>query len=362
MKTERKKTSFTWELSIFIVLLIAISGCSGKKIAGNSSRTAGTAVESSYDIAVFIPGVIAGSPLYQQMVAGAREAAAGKKNIKIKVLEAGFNQGEWKEKLMSLAAEKKYELIVSENGAMPYVALPVAKAFPDQKFLFVDAAIKPQKQMYTLLYNQVEEGYLIGYLGGMITKSSMKGANADLKIGIIAGQEFPAMTQMIVPGYKKGAAAADSRIKVDYRVLGNWYDANKARELAKSMIDSGVDVILTICGGANQGVITAAKENGIYVLYFDSEKYDLAPGTIAGCVILEQKKAVSELILRAYAGTLPWGTNRIVGVKEGYVRFADTNPLYLSTIPETIRKAVNEKIQLMKDGKLTLPVPDFWKN
>ncbi len=365
MKTERKKTGFIREfsiLSILIVLLLALSGCTGKKTTGNSSLTAGTVAESSYNIAVFVPGVIAGSPLYEQMVAGAREAAAEKPNITIKVLEAGFNQGQWKEKLMSLAAEKKYDLIVSENGAMPYVALPVAKAFPSQKFLFVDAVITPQKQMYTLLYNQVEEGYLVGYLGGLITKSSMKGANADLRIGIIVGQEYPAMTKMIVPGYKNGALAADPRIKVDYRVLGNWYDANKARELAKSMIDSGVDVILTICGGANQGVLTAAKESGVYVLYFDSEQYNLAPGTIAGCVTLEQKRAVYEHILQAYAGTLPWGTNRIVGVKEGYVRFADTNPLYLSTIPETIRKAMNEKIQSLKDGKLTLPVPDFWKN
>ncbi len=190
----------------------------------------------------------------------------------------------------------------------------------------------------------------------------MKGANADLKIGIIAGQEFPAMTQMIVPGYRKGAAAADPRIKVDYRVLGNWYDANKARELAKSMIDSGVDVILTICGGANQGVITAAKESGVYVLYFDSEQYALAPGTIAGCVTLTQKRAVHELILQAYKGDLPWGTNRIAGVKEGYVRFAGDNPLYSKTVPEQIRKQLAKKISELKTGSLVLRVPEFWKN
>ena len=208
----------------------------------------------------------------------------------------------------------------------------------------------------------MEEGYLVGYLGGLITKSSMKGANEDLKIGIIAGQEFPAMTQMIVPGYKKGSLAADPRIKVDYRVLGNWYDANKARELAKSMIDSGVDVILTICGGANQGVLTAAKESGVYVLYFDSEQYSLAPGTIAGCVTLTQKEAVHKLVLQAYSGTLAWGSNRIVGVKEGYVRFAGDNALYLKTVPESIRARMLEKIQALKDGSLVLPVPEFWKN
>ncbi|HEB09960.1 MAG TPA: BMP family ABC transporter substrate-binding protein, partial [Spirochaetales bacterium] len=37
---------------------------------------------------------------------------------------------------------------------------------------------------------------------------------------------------------------------MDFRVIGNWYDANKAADLANSMIDSGVDVIATIAGGA----------------------------------------------------------------------------------------------------------------
>ncbi len=216
--------------------------------------------------------------------------------------------------------------------------------------------------MYTLLYNQMEEAYLAGYLGGLITKSSMKGINGDLKIGIIAGQEFPAMTQMIVPGYRKGAAAADSGIEVDFRVLGNWYDANKAGELAKSMIDSGVDVLMPICGGANQGVIAAAREAGVYVLYFDSEAYDLAPGVIAGCVVLEQEKAVEKLVLEAYNGTLEWGKAQIVGAEEGYVRFADDSELYRSTVPADIREKMAGVVDSMKNGSLKLKIPEYWNN
>ena len=166
--------------NVLILLFAAAAAGLGVLFIGCSGRTAETAAgvdksgkKETYDIAVFVPGVTTGSPMYEQMVRGVKKAAEEKNNITVKVLEAGFNQGEWEEKLMSLAAEEKYELIISDNGAMPYVALPVAKAYPDQKFLFVDGIIKPHKQMYTLLYNQLEEGYLIGYLGGLITKSSM---------------------------------------------------------------------------------------------------------------------------------------------------------------------------------------------
>lgn len=354
----RKKVVFTVLVIALAATGVLLSGCKGKSSNGDDQKS----TQAYFNVAVFVPGVTEGSPLYEQMVEGVEKAAAEKEDITVKVLEAGFNQGEWEEKLTALAAEKKYDLIVSENGAMPYIAVPVAKAFPDQKFLFVDSIIKPNKQMYTLLYNQMEEAYLVGYLGGLITKSSMKGVNSDLKIGIIAGQEFPAMTEMIVPGYRMGASAVDSGIEVDFRVLGNWYDANKAGELAKSMIDAGVDVILPICGGANQGVIAAAKEAGIYVLYFDSEAYSMAPGVIAGCVVLDQARAVQELVIKAYNGTLEYGKSGIVGVKEGYVKFAENSDLYRKTVPADIREKLSLVVKSMERGDVSLTIPEYWNN
>ena len=61
-----------------------------------------------FDIAVFVPGVVAGSPLYEQLVAGAERAVKGRSNVSLKVIEGGFNQGEWGEKLTSLAATGEY--------------------------------------------------------------------------------------------------------------------------------------------------------------------------------------------------------------------------------------------------------------
>ena len=81
-------------------------------------------------------------------------------------------------------------------------------------------------------------------------------------------------------GCPRGFEAVDKSITLDYRVIGNWWDANKAADLANSMMDAGVDVILSIAGGAGQGTIKAAQARGRYVVYFDSNVYNLAPGTI----------------------------------------------------------------------------------
>ena len=313
-----------------------------------------------FDVGIFVPGVVAGSPLYEQMVAGAEKVAAERDHVSIKVLEAGFNQGEWEEKMMSMAATREYELILTSNGAMPFIALAAAEAFPDQKFLIMDAVYPDHAQIFTLLYNQFEQAAMVGYLGGLITRSVMKGITPELKIGLIAGQRYPAMDEMIVPGYKRGAQEVDQDIELDYRILGNWYDANKAADLANSMFDDGVDVILTVSGGANQGVIQAAIARGKYVLYFDEDQYALAPGTIVGCAALKQEQAVYERVIEAVEGRLPYGSAVIVGVSDGYVDFVDSNPLYLEAVPLEVRDQMAIMLGKLRSGEVSLDVPLFW--
>jgi basic membrane lipoprotein Med (substrate-binding protein (PBP1-ABC) superfamily) len=316
--------------------------------------------QAPFKIAVFVPGVTAGSPLYEQMVSGTEKAVKEFPDASMKVIEAGFNQGEWQEKMTSLAATGEYDVIITSNPAMPFITAEVAKSFPKQKFLHLDAYFPPgNPQIYSMLYNQVEQAYFTGYLGGLVTKSSMSGANKDLKAGMIVAQEYPALTKMMKPGYEMGLKAVDPKITVDYRVIGNWYDANKAADLANSMIDAGVDVILSIAGGANQGVIKAAKEKGKYVLFFDSNEYKIAPGTIVGCAVLNQERAAYERVKMAIEGNLPWGKADIVNAKDGYVDFADNDPLYTNNVPASVRQKMAVVVKKIRTGALVLPVPEL---
>jgi basic membrane lipoprotein Med (substrate-binding protein (PBP1-ABC) superfamily) len=317
------------------------------------------AFAQAFKIAVYVPGVTAGSPLYEQMVSGTEKAVKEFPNASMKVIEAGFNQGEWQEKMTSLAATGEYDVIVTSNPAMPFITAEVAKAFPKQKFLHLDAYFAGHPQIYSLLYNQVEQAYLAGYLGGLVTTSKMKGANPDLKAGMIVAQEYPALTKMMKPGFEQGLQAVNPKITLDYRVIGNWYDANKAADLANSMIDAGVDIILSITGGAAQGIIKAAKEKGKYVLFFDSNEYKQAPGTIVGCAVLNQEKAAYERVKAAIQGKLPYGKAEIVSAKDGYVDFADADPLYTGNVAEDVRMKMAAVIKKIRAGQINLPVPQL---
>ena len=328
---------------------LILSSCKKKEAAAEPA--------GPFNIAVFVPGVVAGSPLYEQLVEGTEKAAAEYDNVSVKVLEGGFNQAEWEEKMTSLAATGEYQIIVTANPAMPFVTLPVAQKFPDQKWLNLDGYLDGNAQFHTLLYNQMEMTYMDGYLGALVSTSDMSGANPDLKAGMVVAQEYPALTKMMKPGFEMGLKAVNPGFTVDYRVIGNWYDANKAADLANSMIDAGVDVIITIAGGANQGVIKACQERGKYVLFVDSNEYDIAPGTIIGCAVLDQTRATYERVKMAIEGTLEFGVAEIVHTRDGYVDFADEDPAYVNNVPKAVRDRMAELLKKMRSGEFALEPP-----
>jgi basic membrane lipoprotein Med (substrate-binding protein (PBP1-ABC) superfamily) len=339
--------------TVVLVLAAALCLALGAPLFGAGGKEAAGPVS----VGIFVPGVTAGSPLYEQMVSGAQQVAAANPKLTVKVVEGGFDQSKWGEQVMSMAATGEYTYIMTSNPSMPAVSADVSKAYPKQKFIFLDATYTGNPNFYTVMYNQVEQGYIAGYLAGLVTTSSMQGANPDLRVGAVVAQEYPALTLEMIPGYQQGCKAVNPGITLDYRVIGNWYDANKAADLTNSMIDAGVDVILAIAGGASQGIITAAQARGKYVLYFDSDQYQLAPGTIVGCAILRQEKLVTEVLDRALAGTLPWGKAEAVDAKAGYVDLADTNPLYTNSLPADLRAKMDVVVQKLRSGALSLPIP-----
>ena len=122
----------------FLFFTLFFSSCSQKKAKDNSDSN------KIPSIAVFIPGIIADSPTYAHVVQGVQEAVkekGGNKVADLYIMEAGTNQSEWSNKLTALAAGGQYDLIVSSNPSLPELASPIAIQFPEQKFIFLDAAL-----------------------------------------------------------------------------------------------------------------------------------------------------------------------------------------------------------------------------
>lgn len=308
-------------------------------------------------IGVFIPGVRQGSPIYDMLAAGAEKLAAERPGTTVRIYEAGFNQAEWEDKLTSFVATGNFDIVLTSNPSMPELVANVSRSFPRQKFIILDGYLAGNPNVYSALYNQLEQGYIAGYLAGLASISGMKGTNSEKKVGMIIGQNYPVMDRMIIPGFEQGLKAADPAFQLDVRVLGNWYDAAKAADLAKSLFAAGVDVILPICGSASQGVIKAAQDAGRWLVFFDNDEFARAPGAILGCVVLHQDMLSYRTLKAAFEGTLKFGKADIVGMKEGYIELLQQHPDYIKYVPKAIRDKVDEAVRAIKSGALAFKVP-----
>jgi simple sugar transport system substrate-binding protein len=332
--------------------LLAAASCQAK-----GASNAGAATKER-NVAVFVPGVVSGNSVYEMLVSGVKRAAAETKGtgkpVTVTVIEAGASQAEWEPKLTALAADGTHDLIVTSNPAMPDIIAPISQNFPKQEFIVLDAFAKGNEKVTSFRYNQREQAYISGYIAALVSSSAMKYANAEKRIGLIAGQEYPAMTDIILPAYLEGARAVDPGFTVDFRVVGNWYDAAKGSELARAMRKAGVDVIMPIAGGANQGVLSAAQETGFYVAWFDDNGYARAPGYVVSSSVMAQERLAYEKTKAWIDGTLVSGEPQTVGIRDHYVDFVSDDPLYLSTVPADIRAKQAALMDRLHSGAITL--------
>ncbi|MGB4405554.1 MAG: BMP family ABC transporter substrate-binding protein [Sphaerochaeta sp.] len=311
----------------------------------------------SLSVLVYIAGVTAGSPPYEALAEGATEFASENPNVTVKVYEAGFNQAQWEEQLTSLVATGEYDLVLTSNPSLPEICASIGKKFPKQKFVITDAFMEGNPQIRTYLFNQYEQSLYLGYLAGLVTTSNMSHANKDLKIGFIAAQEYPLLNKHMLPGFLDGARMVNPNIELDFRVIGNWFDANKTADLATSMKNAGVDVFAAIAGGAAQGLFKVAKEQGAYIVFHNSNEYKNAPGYVVGCGSMEQKKLTKEILKNALGGTIEYGTASIVGAQEGYLGFFADDPAYTNNLPESIRVQFNAFMDDIYKGKIAYTLP-----
>jgi simple sugar transport system substrate-binding protein len=316
-------------------------------------RKTGTAgKESRLSIAVFVPGVMSGSPIYEMLAQGVQKAGAEYPQVDVKVVEAGYNQAEWEPKLTALAAAGTYDLIVSSNPSLPALAQSVSAKFPSQKFLLLDGEISGNPAIYTMRYDQREQAYIAGHIAALIAQEGKAGPGK--KIGLIAGQEYPAMNNIMLPAYEKAAKDIDGAFEVDFRVVGNWFDAGKGAELALDMIRNGAAVILCVAGGANEGAVQAASETGAKVIWFDTNGYAIRPGTVVGSAVLRQDLAAYEQTKRFLDGKLPFGTAEIVGIQDGYVDFIEDDEHYIASVSPEIRAKQSELMRRIRSGEFIL--------
>ncbi len=249
-------------------------------------------------------------------------------------------------------------VIVQSQGDLTEKLLEIAPQYPEKKFVVFDnpfdfeACPECKNNVYAMQYAQNEGSYLAGYYACLMSASQI--------IGAVGGQDIPVIQDFII-GYKQGAVDAgcqESNVLVQF--ANSWSDPAKGKELALTMYQQGADVVFQVAGGTGEGVFYAAQEAGKWAIGVDSDQALIIEATNpdqAKVILTSMLKNVDNSIYRFFDmymnGTVPWGTNELLGIAEGGVGLA-LNKYYDANTPQDVKDKMAEVITKVTDGEVTV--------
>jgi basic membrane protein A len=225
---------------------------------------------------------------------------------------------------LSAAARGGYNLVISVGFLMGDATAAVAKRFPKTKFAIIDnsgvaAELKGKPtNVRGILFKEQEAGYLVGYLAGLVAKNTPNSAGVVAAVG---GLKIPPVDRFI-GGYYQGAKAAYPAVKVEHSYSQDFVDQAKCKEAALNHIANGASVVFQVAGQCGLGVLSAAKEKGVFGIGVDADQ-----GYLGNHVLTSATKKVDVAVFKtiedAKANRAKFKTNfnAVFTVKNGGVGY-----------------------------------------
>ena len=247
-------------------------------------------------------------------------------------------------------AERGFPLVIAIGFSQKDAVEKVAPQFPKTHFALVDAVVSgPNVQ--SLMFQEHEGSYLVGYLAGLATKTS--------NLGFVGGMDI-ALIRRFQMGYEAGAKAASEKIKVKVNYVGvtseAWSNPTRGKELALSQYDQNVDIIFAAAGASNLGVFDAAEERKKLAIGVDSNQNGVKPGRILTSMLKRVDVAVFDVIQQESQGKFSAGTKNF-GIKDGGIDVA------IDQHNEKLVEKYKDSIEKIKKDILagTIRVPDYYE-
>lgn len=266
------------------------------------------------------------------------------KELGAKTAQQSADKSQAEEALRGFARDG-YKLVFAHGSEFKDAAKSVAAENPDTIFV-VSSGDVSGKNLASLRFDLGEASYLAGMTAAALSKSG--------KAGQIGGESFPPVVQAFEL-FVKGGKVINPNFSAKTTYLGNWSDANQAKEQALGMIRDGADVIFQNCDAAGEGVFLAAEQNadkGVIVIGSNANQNDLKPKVIAASAVLDVPKTFLDTAKSVKDGTFKGEVLR-EDLKSGHVYLA-LNPEFEKRVPDDVKAKIKQAEEDIKSGKLNL--------
>lgn len=257
------------------------------------------------------------------------------------------------EQFLRQMAKKGANLIVVVGFAQIPALQKVAPEFPETQFTLIDAELDlPNVQ--SIVFKEQEGSYLVGALAALSSKTH--------KIGFIGGMDIPLIRKWSC-GYEQGAKGIDPTTEIVVNWVGDtpmaWKDPTKAREIAVSQMDRGVDVIYTAAGTSAIGVLGAvADHENVLAIGADSNQNYMYPGKILTSMVKSVDLAAYDALRASQNGTWKPGI-KVLGLKESGVDWS-LDEFNAPLVSDDTKEKINALKKQIIDGKIK--VVDYTKS
>jgi basic membrane protein A len=251
------------------------------------------------------------------------------------------------EQVIRSLARKGFQLVVTTSFGFMDATEAVAAEFPAVKFLHV-SGFKKNATNFGNAFGAMET---MKYLAGMIAGARAK-ADGVPRLGYIAPFPIPEVIRL-GNAVMLGARVTCPECTLEVRWMNSWFDPGKEQEAAESMLNAGVDVIVT--GADTTGPIVAAGKRGKWAVGYDSANAcEADPAHCLTAPYWNWAVLYVDLVTQIQAGT--WTPSSWYGEADsgvlGLVGF-DEGATPAPGVPAEVVPLVREKLAAMKAGTLT---------
>ena len=137
-------------------------------------------------------------------------------------------------------------------------------------------------------------------------------------VGFVGGMDIP-LIHKFACGYVQGVKHINPGVVVYQKMTGTtpaaWNDPARGAQLAKTMYDSGADIVYAAAGGTGLGVLQAAADNNKLSIGVDSNQNHLQPGFVLTSMLKRVDVAAYEVFKSGHDGSWKSGF-KILGLAE----------------------------------------------
>lgn len=296
------------------------------------------AAEKQLRVALVLPGPITDGTFNSAAHQGIKKAEK-KYNIKVSVQE-NTSLAKIEASLRSFA-KAGYDVVIGHGFQFAEPAMKIHKQFPKTWFVVNTAKVGAAPNLASFDNRWGDAGYVAGAVAAVVSKKGV--------VGHIGGIPVPVVKEYN-EGFERGAKRFRKDIKVLSAYVGSFSDIAKAKEITRSLIERGADVV-TATGNENvMGTIQAAQEAKIMAIGTAFDSHKIAPETIVTTALVRMDVNIDLAIGRIVKGTLK-PQNYLLGFQDGGLGLAPYHA-FAGKISAKDKARIDQLIADIKAGKI----------